>query len=148
MYGTPSFQRIKACLKGLIKTTQSILLTRTQTSQTNSGDDGRGPKESKDTNKIDATITSNVRDICGKESTLTTRAGRKIKKLAHLKDYFHLQLLLLWVFLLCQEGMVFILTEVNYLHIVLTLLWLLSMFSYIVSVAYYSQELSMTDFVG
>lgn len=42
--------------------------------------------------------------------------------------------------------MVIILTEVIYLSRILTLLRLLSMFSYILSVVYYSQELSMSDF--
>lgn len=108
------------------------------------GDGGRGLKESDDTDIIDDTVTGNVRDTCGKEYTVTTRAGMKIKKPAHLKDYSCYFVL----FLLCQTGIVFILTDVIYLSKVVTLLWFLSMLPYILSVVYYSQELSMSDFGG
>lgn len=52
------------------------------------GGSGRDFEKSDDTTVIHDTVASNVGDTCNQESTFTTRAGRKIIKPAHLKDYF------------------------------------------------------------
>lgn len=52
------------------------------------GDGDRGIGESNDLTIIYETVASNLGDTRDQKSTVTTKADRKIKKLAHLKDYF------------------------------------------------------------
>lgn len=77
---------MRTFLRELAMTTQLILQSRTQTTRTDS--ETAAEVSSDDTTVIHATVASNVRDTCDQESTVTTRADRKIIKPAHLNDYF------------------------------------------------------------
>lgn len=123
-------------------TTQLILLGRAQTTQTKSEAAAEIPRSRTTQPSFTTQWLAMLVKLVIKNRL--SPLGRQEDKACTSEGLLLTVTLVTWyLFLLCQAGMVFILTEVIYLSRVITLLRLLSVFSYILSVFYCSQDLCL-----